>query len=369
MRVLMIDYYLPDSIYTLELGRELKKHCSLSVFCREDAGASEEGIRWFPCFYPGGKKKLQAVWAYGKTLCRLAWIIRTGKFDVVHVQCFKNMRCEAMIYRLVRRFCGKFVLTAHNVLPHEEGMRAVKEYRKLYAFCDEIIVHNQTSRAYLMEQMGVPEEKITVIAHGAYQTHMEQPRPAEPDGKTHFLQFGFIRKYKGIDILLKAVSLIPREERETLSFVIAGKQYEKLDDTDYPALIKELGVDDCVRFERGHVPDGQIAELFGRADFLVFPYRHIYGSGALLLSYTYRKPVIVSDIPAFLEETDQGKTGLVFESENPQALSRAIRKAARSSSETRKNYQEAVCRLVEEKYNWSLSAARTADVYRKWNRR
>ena len=365
MRVLMIDYYLPDSIYSLELGRELKKHCDLTIFCREDAGVYEEGITWLPCFYPGGKRKLRAMWEYGLSLLRLSQVIRRGRFDVVHVQIFKNVRWEMMVYRLLRRYYKKLVWTVHNVLPHEAGAGEKERYGKIYGFCDALIVHNQTSKKCLMEQFPIPEDKIAVIPHGAYKTHMGKADAGHRDKKIHFLQFGFIRKYKGIDILLKAVSLIPEKLREGMEFTIAGKQYEKLDSTDYPAMIRELGIGDWVSFKPGHVPDEEIDGLLGQADFLIFPYRHIYGSGALLFSYTYQKPVIVSDIPAFLEETEDGSTGFIFESENPRALAQAIVRAAGAAPRELASCRAAMERLVREKYNWSISAKRTAEVYER----
>ena len=76
MKVLMIEHFLPGSIYTLELTRELKRYCDLTVFCREDAGVQEEGIRWMPRWYPGGKTRVGAAFAYGMSLFALGKMIR-----------------------------------------------------------------------------------------------------------------------------------------------------------------------------------------------------------------------------------------------------------------------------------------------------
>ncbi len=367
-KVLMVDYLLPDSIYVLELGKELKRYCDLTVFCRKDAGVSEEGIRWITRFYPGGRNKAGAVAEYGATLFELAKTIRKGSYDVVHIQTFKDIRYELPLYRRLRKYYKKLVLTVHNVLPHEAGERERERYKGLYDLCDELIVHNHTTERELTEQFHIPEEKITVTAHGAYQTHLRET--TEMTGirggeKKRFLLFGFIRRYKGIDILLEAVSLIPAEKRKKLHFTIAGKQYEKLDGTDYQALIQKLGLEDCVSFTKGHVPDEKIPELFENTDFAVFPYRHIYGSGALLFAYTYGRPVIASDIPAFVEETENGSTGILFESENPQALADAILMAAECKTQQMEQYRRAIRRLTEDKYNWKISAAKTAEVYLK----
>ena len=369
LRVLIVELFLPESIYTLELGRELKKFCELSVFCRKDAGVSEEGIRWIPAFYPGGKGKFAAAWEYGVSLWKLAKTIRKGKFDVVHVQTFKDVRFELPVYNRLKKYYGKLVLTAHNVLPHEAGRREKEKYRKLYESCDELIAHNETTAEGLKKEFAIPQEKISVIPHGTYRTHSGRKKAKKKDGKIHFLQFGYIRKYKGVDILLRAAAEIPKEYRKRLCITIAGKQYRELDETDYESMIQNLGLGDCVKLIKGHIPDDRLSELLSEADFLVFPYRHIYGSGALMFSYTYRKPVIASNIPAFAEETGNGRTGILFDSENPQALADAIMKAAECTEEQIDQYEKEISRLAAEKYNWERSAARTAEVYRKQKKR
>lgn len=365
MKVLMIEHYLPDSIYSLELGRELKNYCDLSILCRENAGVQEEGITWLPYFYAGGSGKIKAMTSYGMSLNRLAAVIRKGNYEVVHIQTFKNAKYEIPLYYKMRKYFKKLVLTVHNVLPHEVTASDKQMYGAFYNFCDELIVHNHASGKCLVDTFHIPESKITVIPHGAYQTHLTRKAEKIEDGMKYFLQFGVIRKYKGIDILLEAIALLEPEKRKNLRFLIAGKQYSKLDNTDYQKKIRELGIEECVTFREEHISDEEIPKLFGQTDFVLFPYRNIYGSGALLLAYTYNKPVIASDIPTFLEETDQGRTGLLFESENPRALADAVWKAAGSSQEQMEKYQTAITELVEEKYNWKISAVKTAEVYQK----
>jgi len=365
MKVLMIEHFLPDNGYTLELGRELKNCCDLTIFCKKSANAREEGIHWIPEFYPGGKHKLAAVLDYGLSLLKIRRLVKRGHFDVLHVQTFKNAKFEMKLYYGLRRYVKKLVFTVHNVLPHEESPRDRELYREFYEFCDVLIVHNEASKKCLTESFSVPEEKITVIAHGTYKARPLPSKTTEDSAVTHFLQFGFIRKYKGIDILLEAVALIPKEKRAKLRFTIAGKQYQKLDDTDYQAKIEELGIGDCVEFRSGHIPEKELPGLFADTDFMLFPYRDIYGSGALLMAYSYEKPVIASSIPAFCEETDGGRTGVLFESENPEALAGAILKASECKPLQLTEYQKAIHELVTEKYNWKRSAGKTAEVYEK----
>lgn len=363
MKVLMIEQFLPENMYTLELGRELKNFCDLTIFCKKSAKVQESGIKWVPEFYPGGKNKIAAMAEYGASLLRIAETIRKGHFDIVHVQTFKNAKLEMKLYYRLRKYIKKFVYTVHNVLPHEADPGDRKIYKEFYEFCDELIVHNEATKNCLMENFSVAEAKISVIAHGTYQTQAPDSKMREDSPVTQFLQFGFIRKYKGIDILLDAIALIAPEERRRLHFTIAGKQYTKLDDTDYKARMQSLGIEDCVELLQEHIPDNQLPELFRDADFLLFPYRNIYGSGALLMAYTYGKPVIASDIPTFREETEDGKTGFLFKSESPKALAEAILAAAKCSPQQVGEYRAVIHELVTEKYNWRKSAAKIIEVY------
>lgn len=363
MKVLMIEHFLPDSIYTLELGRELKNYCDLSIFCKKNVKVQESKIQWFPEFYPGGKNKASAMMDYGASLLHVAETIRKGTFDIVHVQTLKKAKFEMKLYYRLRKYFKKFVYTVHNVLPHETDPGDRELYHKFYEFCDELIVHNDSSKKCLVENFSVPEEKISVIAHGAYQTHTPIQKERDDSSVIRFLQFGYIRKYKGIDILLDAIALIPPEKRKNLHFTIAGKHYPKLDDTDYKGKIRDLGIEDRISFYTEHIPDDKLPELFCDADFVLFPYRNIYGSGALLMAYTYEKPVIASDIPTFCEETDHGGTGILFESENPRALADAILAAARCSPKQKEEYRSVIRALTSEKYNWKKSAAKLAEVY------
>lgn len=137
-----------------------------------------------------------------------------------------------------------------------------------------------------------------------------------------------------MDILLEALARMTETQRSRVHVTVAGQQFPKLDATDYAALIREKGLEGCVTLQLGHVPDEALDALYQEADFCLFPYREIYGSGALLMAYSYSKPVLASSIPAFEEETDGGCTGLLFPPEEPDALKDAILRAADWTEET-----------------------------------
>lgn len=83
------------------------------------------------------------------------------------------------------------------------------------------------------------------------------------------------------------------------------------------------------------------------------------------MAYTYDKPVIASNVPAFIEETDNGRTGILFSSGNPKELAEAIERAVSMNKEEIASYKAAITELVQKKYNWSVSAQKTFEIYDK----
>lgn len=79
MKVLMVDQFLPNSVYVVELCRELRKYAKITIFCKKNAGTDLDGVIWKDKLYAGGKGKMAAVWEYGKGLFRLQKEIKKGQ--------------------------------------------------------------------------------------------------------------------------------------------------------------------------------------------------------------------------------------------------------------------------------------------------
>lgn len=361
----MIEHFSPGNEYTMELCDQLCHYVDITLLCRTSASATGRRINQKACLYAGGNKnKLRAVFQYCRGLLALYRELSSEKYQIVHVQTFQRAKLEIPIYRKMRHRIGKLVHTVHNVLPHEIQKRDKELYGGFYQDCDILIVHNAQSKKQLIELFGIKEQKVLIIPHGVYRVK-RRLNMNKIHKKTHYLLFGAIRQYKGIDILLHAVSMIPRELRSDMELVIAGKQYVRLDKTDYLQMIKDFEINDCVRFMQRRVDDKELSALLEWADVCVFPYREIYGSGALLMAYAYQKPVIVSDVPAFVEETCNGRTGLIFRNEDASSLSDALLKFSHLEEDNIKTMVSTIKELVDGKYNWTLLAKMTVAAYNK----
>jgi glycosyltransferase involved in cell wall biosynthesis len=135
------------------------------------------------------------------------------------------------------------------------------------------------------------------------------------------LFFGYIRKYKGVDLLLRALARTPPALQ--VSLLVAGEFYEPIE--DYRSLIKELGISQRVQLINRYIGEPEWPELFAASDALVLPYRAASQSMSIALAYGFGKPVIVSRVGGLAEAVEDGRTGLVADPE-PEALALAIQR-------------------------------------------
>lgn len=367
MKVLLRDTFLPGNTYSLELCKCLKSYADVVLLCKEDAGNIDGGITFKKIIYTKSSNKFFSLVKYIKSICREIHELRKGEYDVYHIQSYKNLLVEIFMFYTAKKYCKAVVTTVHNVLPHEVSKLDRNLHKQWYKISDALIVHNEATRECLVKLFPFTESKIAVVPHGAYSNlyNNNQTEYTEREPKIHFLLFGQMRPYKGIDILIQAIPYLKEEIRKKIRITIAGNQLPGQDRTDYAEMIRKYHSEDCIDFQKRRVPDEELPELFEKADFCLFPYKEIYGSGALLMAYTYDKPVIASNVPAFIEETDNGRTGILFSSGNPKELAEAIERAVSMNKEEIASYKAAITELVQKKYNWSVSAQKTFEIYDK----
>ena len=367
MKILMIEQMLPENTYSQELCRPLGQQVDLTLATTRYYEPGQEPYKCKRVFETRVKSGFKEKIMYVRGVL---WMYRTalfGKYDLIHVQNFKKWAFEKPAIVLAKRLTRKkLVYTAHNILPHEHGgnSKEEKSLRDWYMLCDAIIVHNEQSKQILLDFEPRAAGKVHVVPHGTFASFSGAAKPV-PHEKTVFLQFGLIRKYKGVASLLKAASLIPEEYRKKIRIVIVGKQWKNLDNTDYHGLVDTYGLRDFVELNNDWIPDEDMPGYFNGADCCLFPYTNIYGSGALLMAYTFDKPVIASGIPAFVEETDNGRTGLLYEPENDKSLANAIQAFVDLPESRKQDMRNSIRDLCENKYNWTVSARSLAQVYRE----
>lgn len=144
------------------------------------------------------------------------------------------------------------------------------------------------------------------------------PKKAEhcrTDGLIRFLNFGIIRDYKRVDLLIEAACLLFERGYKNFRVLIAGGCNDW--ETHYAPTIR---YPEMFELDIRRIPNEEVADLFAKSDYFIMPYQDIAQSGAITVAFQYNVPTIVSDIPQFKEFVEDGKTGLVFKTEDAGAL-------------------------------------------------
>lgn len=137
------------------------------------------------------------------------------------------------------------------------------------------------------------------------------------------LFFGYVRKYKGLDMLLRAMPEIIKNNPKA-KLLIAGEFYD--DPKPYHDIINELALDSHVRMINRFIPNEEVAKFYAACDVVMLPYRSATQSGILGIAYGFERPVIISDVGGLAESVEEGKTGFVVPPESPAALAEAVKK-------------------------------------------
>lgn len=124
------------------------------------------------------------------------------------------------------------------------------------------------------------------------------------------LFFGFIRQYKGLDLLLKAMAVNEIKEAG-IKLMIVGEFYE--DAQPYYDLIKSLGIEASVILHTHFVADSDVKNYVCSADFMIQPYKHATQSGVTPLAYHFEIPMLVTNVGALADTVPNGKVGVVVE--------------------------------------------------------
>lgn len=215
----------------------------------------------------------------------------------------------------------------HNALPHEGQPFAGPLTRRFMRHCDHIVALSETVRRDLMA-MGIdqgPGLELDVRPHPTYDQFgegVDRLKAREmlglPAEATILLFFGLVRHYKGVDILLDAMT----RTQGSPHLVVAGEWYEDRKAAD--ALIQEENLADRVRFDDHYIPDEKVALYFSAADAVVQPYRTATQSGVVQTAFHFGRPVIVTGVGGLPEVATHEKDALVVAPEDADALAAAM---------------------------------------------
>ena len=252
----------------------------------------------------------------------------------------------------------------HNMMPHEKSL-----LDRLFSPCFVKRMHAfaALSKSVLDDVSRLDKKSKTKLfsPHPLYDHYGDREDKSVAlsslyldDNYNYLLFFGLIREYKGLDLLLKAMS-DERLDKYPLKLIVAGEFYEKKE--PYLQMIDNLDIKDKVIICDKYIPDEEVKNFFNLADMVVQPYKSATQSGVTQVAYHFERPMLVTDVGGLREIVSDGKVGYVVEPE-PKKIADAI---CDFYDNDRKEFFEA--NIVEEKkkYEWSKMTETIMELYKE----
>jgi glycosyltransferase involved in cell wall biosynthesis len=236
--------------------------------------------------------------------------------------------CLGTILRKAKRNrYSKVICIADNVIPHEHrpGDRIFTKY--FLKPVDGFITMSEKVLADL--QKFAPGKRAHYVPHPLYDNFGEKVGKQESRQKLGLpyndrvaLFFGFIRRYKGLDMLLEAIKILhSKPENSELKLLIAGEFYE--DQKIYADLLNDPGIKPYLFLHTHFITDSMVKYYLCAADLVVQPYRSATQSGVTPLAYHFETPMVVTNVGGLPLMVPEGKVGLVAEP-SPESIAAKI---------------------------------------------
>ncbi len=221
----------------------------------------------------------------------------------------------------------KILFLCHNVFPHERFPLDRFLTRRVLA-CGSFFIVQSTQDE--MDLKSIKKDAIyKKTVHPTYNVFkfqnmtMEEGRSLLGLAKEErvLLFFGFVREYKGLKHLLRALPLVA-EQMEHIKLLVVGDFAD--DKVQYLNLIKELGITSYVELYDGYTPDREVEKFFAAADLVVLPYESATQSGIVQIAYGFEKPVIATNVGGLPDVVLNNRTGYIVEAQNSRQLAERI---------------------------------------------
>ncbi len=219
----------------------------------------------------------------------------------------------------------RMVAIADNIYPHEKHF-----YDKV---CTNYFINSMDGFVTMSQSVLndlktlVPAKPSIYVPHPMYDNFGEGlnkkdaiARLGLDSTRQYLLFFGFIRKYKGLDLLLRSFAASGLKNKN-VSLIIAGEYYE--DSSPYKDLIRELDLSNAVIERNDFIPNGEVATYFSACDMVVQTYHSATQSGVTQIAYHFNKPMLVTDVGGLAETVPDREVGYVCP-RDPDSIANAL---------------------------------------------
>jgi glycosyltransferase involved in cell wall biosynthesis len=244
------------------------------------------------------------------------------KPEVIHVLLSGLYPESFLALWLATRIGLPLVVTVHDTQFHpgdSARLHTVWLHCKVLELCSQIIVHGKYLAEDLIHWLGMDERIINIVPHGNYDIYLQtsglsricDPKPGQ------VLMFGRMKRYKGLDVLIQAASIVARHIPK-LKIILAGQgpELDLLESTLKGSSIFEI--------RNRYIPAREVTELFSSSTLVVIPYKEASQSGPLHLAYSMGRPVVATRVGAIPESLQHGREGFLVPPNDPTSLAQAM---------------------------------------------
>jgi glycosyltransferase involved in cell wall biosynthesis len=233
----------------------------------------------------------------------------------------------AVLGTLVKRYTPvRILFLCHHITPPDGGVFDLSLARTVLSRGDAFIVLSEDDYADL--RRALPNAAIHLARHPTYEVFNSRTSTREAarerlgysDDDRLLLFFGFVRRYKGLGNLLRALPLVPRDL--DVKLLVVGEFWEA--ESEYRRLAEEVRVAGRVQMINRYVPNEEMGNYFSAADVVVLPYLQATQSGVIQIAFGFDVPVITTSVGGLPETVRDGDLGLVVPPNDERLLANAI---------------------------------------------
>ncbi|MBR6035318.1 MAG: glycosyltransferase [Paludibacteraceae bacterium] len=269
--------------------------------------------------------------------------------------------CLGTIARLARRKGIRVVSILDNVIPHEPHFWDKWLIRYFVRSVDRFVAMSASVRDDCLSFLPASRKDCVALTVHPLYDNFGQAVPKDearkslglPQDATILLFFGFIRDYKGLDLLMKAYAKVQKAKDDVqrdLLLVVAGEFYNNGE--QYKTLERELQLEGQIAWHTDFIPDERVRYYFSAADLIVQPYKSATQSGVTQIAYHFERPMLVTNVGGLAEIVPDGKVGYVCQV-NEDDVAKAIGHFAGMGKAQREERFQANIRQEKQKYAWS----------------
>ncbi len=263
-------------------------------------------------------------WKTGKRMNR-------EKFDLVIVKYwlpFMGPAFGTILRQAKKNKHTRVLCIIDNIIPHEKRTGDEQFTRYFIKAVDAFVT---MSRDVLKDVKTFTEKPAFFTPHPIYDSYNEPVSKQDAceklkldPAKKYMLFFGFIREYKGLDLLLEAMA-DERIRAAGIELIAAGEYYDKAVEANNNSIVEKHQLQNVVHLRTDFIPNSEVRYYFSAADLVVQPYKHATQSGITQIAYHFEKPMVVTNVGGLAEVVPDGKVGFIAEP-NPTSIADAILK-------------------------------------------